>query len=102
MGAACTRIEVTPVVADMIGARRYIVRNAGFETVWKHIAPTVRGAAERSKIRRLLNKYLAESPCTDRYLTLVINGHRWIFEIVTNRRGPEYTEIVLSNNPLRR
>jgi hypothetical protein len=86
----------------MIGSRRYIVRNSDFETVWKHVSYNIHGAVERSKIRHLLYKYLAETPCTDRYLTLVINGKRWIFEIVTNRRGPNYTEVVLSENPLRR
>ena len=103
MGAACSTIDVSPEVAKTLagGGRRYILQDGRYETVWACIRPYIHGAVERGKVRRLLGAYLEKTPCTDRVMVLTVNGKRWVFEITSNRRGPEYTEIVLSENPAR-
>lgn len=101
MGAACTRIDVSPEVAAAItaGPQRFILRDARFETVWACLGPYIKGAVERSKVRRLLRRYLEDNPCRDRYLGLTVGDKRWVFEIVTNRPGREYTEVLLTSRP---
>lgn len=103
MGAACSTIDVSPELAKTLagGGRRYILQDGQFETVWRCLGPYIHGAVERGKMRRLLRTYLEKTPCTDRVLVLNVSGQRWVFEILSNRRGPEYTEIVLSENPVR-
>ena len=101
MGAACTRIDVSPEAAKAIRVggshRHFILHDARFESVWACLGPYIKGAVERSKMRRLLRQYLEANPCRDRYLGLTLGDRRWVFEIVTNRRGAESTEIVLTS-----
>jgi hypothetical protein len=104
MGATCTRLDVSPAAAKMIhsgGGHRFILQDARYETVWACLGPYIKGAVERSKVRRLLRQYLEENPCRDRYLGLTLGDRRWVFEIVTNRRGGEYTEVLLTARPAR-
>lgn len=98
MGATCTRLDVSPEAANAIRerSRHFILQDARYETVWACLGPYIKGAVERNKIRRLLRRYLEENPCRDRYLGLTLGDRRWVFEIVTNRRGGESTEIVLT------
>ena len=102
MGAACTRIDISPEAAKAIkngggsGKNHFIVQDARYETVWSCLGPYIKGAVERSKMRRLLRQYLEESPCMDRYLGLTLGDRRWVFEIATNRCGGECTEILLT------
>ena len=100
MGAVCTRIDVSPEAAKAIqnrGHRNFTVQEARFETVWTCIRPYIRSAVERHKVRRLLRQYLEHNPCRDRYLGLTLGDRRWAFEIMSNRRGAESTEIVLTS-----
>jgi hypothetical protein len=99
MGAACTRIDVSPAVAKMICTEgtpnRIRIGDCRYETVWACISPHIRGAIERVKTRKLLRGYLAEHPCRERYMILHVNGRKWIFEIITNRATAEYSEVVI-------
>ena len=99
MGAACTHLDVSPEAARSIRDRPIHISNANFETIWSSLSPYLKSAIERHKIRKLLKSYLETTPCTDRYLVLHINGTKWMFEITSHRRTPEFTEMVLSNHP---
>ena len=97
MGAACTRLDISPEVARAITVytTKYIY-DASFETIWKTIAPHIHKYEKRIKIRRLLSSYLQTNPVKDHYLILRIDEYTWYFEIQTNRRlSHELTEIVL-------
>jgi hypothetical protein len=111
MGAACTRIDVSPDVAQTLhqltlnttnnvsnrNYRKY-VRDASFETIWKHVAPYIINPEKKIIIQQLLSYYLRTKPCRDHYLSLNIDGYTWLFEIQSNRRITRtFTEIVLSN-----
>jgi hypothetical protein len=98
MGATCTRLEVSPEVARSIRQRPIHISDARFESVWACISPSIKSAVERCKIRRLLSNYLDKSPCKDRYLVLYFHDIKWIFEITSHRRTPDYTELVLSQH----
>jgi hypothetical protein len=100
MGASCTRLDISPTVAANLSRNSkpiIQITNCRFETVWKALSPYFNNAVERGKMRRLLCTYLQENPCRDRYLVLIVNGDRWVFEIATHRRSPEYTEVVIGS-----
>lgn len=97
MGAACTRLDVSPEAARTIYNTKYI-QDASFETIWKSISPHIHRYDKRIKIRRLLSSYLQTNPVKDHYLVLRIDDYAWYFEIQTNRRlSHELTEIVLKS-----
>ena len=100
MGAACTRLDVSPeaskAIRSRMACRHFIIQDARLETVWACIEPYIKGAVERSQIRRLLRRYLEDNPCRDRYLGITLGGRRWFFEIMKNRCGGEYMEILLT------
>jgi hypothetical protein len=100
MGASCTRLDIPPNV--VIGAKPTIVlTDCRFETIWRALGPYIKNAVERNKMRNLLRNYLTTAPCRDRYLVLVLNDQRWVFEIASHRPSKEYTEVVLESRAKR-
>jgi hypothetical protein len=98
MGAACTRLDVSPEAARIICNTIYI-RDASFETIWKRITPHIHNYEKRMKIRRLLCSYVRSNPVNDHYLVLQIDNYVWYFEIQNNRRlSRGTTEIVLTSH----
>ena len=99
MGAACTRLDVSPEATHAITMyNRKHINDASFETIWKTIAPHIHKYEKRMKIRQLLSSYLKTNPVKDHYLVLRIDEYTWYFEIQTNRRiSGELTEIVLKS-----
>lgn len=105
MGATCTKLDISPEAARVINSssNRVIQLDvATYEAIWVCLAPYIKNAIERSKIRRLLRNYLAENPCRDRFLCLKVNDTKWMFEITGNTHTREYTEVVLSHHVTRR
>lgn len=101
MGAACTRIDVSPEVVRAINTTQYI-RDASFETLWKSITPRIHiySYDKQMNIQRLLSSYLKTNPVKDHYLSIRIDDYIWHFEIQTNRRLSRVaTEIVLTSQP---
>lgn len=101
MGAACTTLDVSPEATRIINNQAHSISlpNANYETIWACIAPYIKIAVDRYKIRGLLQRYLTNVPCRDRFLVVKINDRQWMFEIMGNNPSSELTEIVLSHRP---